>query len=331
MKKNFIFFFFGAFMAIVHAQTTPSYWDLTGNPNVTSSNFLGTTNSNPLIFKTNNIERMRLTEDGYVGIGTNTPTVPLHLHYQYPYPSGRSFPLFQITSTDINSDIFRSLSIYSFGRRSDIYIKQEMEADLSIAGYANSLTFNSNGNVLLSSQMLRTAFHVEMPMTVQNYLKAHSLEIATDVWIQDALTAKTLNVQSANITSTLTTNTLIAKNAQITNITGTLTANALTAQSAKVSGLLCAKEVRVSLTGAPCWPDFVFSKDYKLLPLHEVEQFIAENQHLPNVPSAAEVKANGVELGEMNALLLQKVEELTLYIIQLEKRLSEVENRKGGE
>ena len=75
----------------------------------------------------------------------------------------------------------------------------------------------------------------------------------------------------------------------------------------------------------------MFEKDYKLLPLNEVEQFITQNQHLPNVPTAAEVEANGVNLGEMNAILIQKVEELTLYIIQLEKRLSEIESKKGGE
>jgi len=97
------------------------------------------------------------------------------------------------------------------------------------------------------------------------------------------------------------------------------------AQTASINGLLCAREIRVRNT--PCWPDFVFVKEYKLLPLNEVEQFIAENHHLPNVPSAAEVEANGIELGEMNAILLQKVEELTLYIIQMEKRLAEVEKQ----
>jgi hypothetical protein len=91
---------------------------------------------------------------------------------------------------------------------------------------------------------------------------------------------------------------------------------------AQINGVLCAKEVLVKF--ALCWPDYVFNKDYKLLPLTEVEQFITENQHLPNVPSAAEVEANGVELGEMNAILLQKVEELTLYIIQLQKQIDEL-------
>jgi len=63
------------------------------------------------------------------------------------------------------------------------------------------------------------------------------------------------------------------------------------------------------------------------LPLNELEEFINEKQHLPNVPSAAEVEENGVNVGEMNAILLQKVEELTLYIIQIEKRLSDLESK----
>ena len=63
------------------------------------------------------------------------------------------------------------------------------------------------------------------------------------------------------------------------------------------------------------------------MPLNELEEFINEKQHLPNVPSAAEVEENGVNVGEMNAILLQKVEELTLYIIQIEKRLSDLESK----
>jgi len=105
-------------------------------------------------------------------------------------------------------------------------------------------------------------------------------------------------------------------------------AGSFKAQSAKINGLLCAKEVRVQLSGSPCWPDYVFNRDYNLLPLQELEQFVTENKHLPDVPSATEVEANGVNIGEMNALLLQKVEELTLYIIQMEKRLSELEGKK---
>ena len=67
------------------------------------------------------------------------------------------------------------------------------------------------------------------------------------------------------------------------------------------------------------WADFVFEKNYNLPSIEEVEKFINENGHLENIPSAKNVEKNGIELGEMNKLLLQKIEELTLYIIELKK------------
>ncbi|WP_320052057.1 hypothetical protein [uncultured Acetobacteroides sp.] len=82
-----------------------------------------------------------------------------------------------------------------------------------------------------------------------------------------------------------------------------------------VNGIIRAKEVKVE-SG---WADFVFKPDYQLKPLAEVEQFITTNGHLPEVPTAKEVEQNGVSLGEMNTKLLQKVEELTLYIIKQNK------------
>jgi len=67
------------------------------------------------------------------------------------------------------------------------------------------------------------------------------------------------------------------------------------------------------------WPDYVFQPAYCLQPLAEVAQFIEANQHLPDVPSAAEVQAEGIELASMQALLLRKVEELTLHLIALKR------------
>lgn len=132
---------------------------------------------------------------------------------------------------------------------------------------------------------------------------------------------ESLYATSVDISDYLTTNELYASKA---NIEGTLQA-----EKVRVAERLCAKAIRI--TDPPCWPDFVFSKDYELLSLYEVEQFIAENHHLPNVPSAAEVKANGIDLGEMNVILLQKVEELTLYILNLQRQIDELKQTKGGE
>ncbi len=83
-----------------------------------------------------------------------------------------------------------------------------------------------------------------------------------------------------------------------------------------VNGNIGCKEVEVTLTG---WSDFVFANDYKLRSLDEVESYIKENHHLPDVPSEKEVLKNGVNVGEMNSTLLRKIEELTLYMIELKK------------
>ncbi|MDD2688513.1 MAG: hypothetical protein WC142_04325, partial [Bacteroidales bacterium] len=92
-----------------------------------------------------------------------------------------------------------------------------------------------------------------------------------------------------------------------------------------------AQEVEVRLDAMDkYWPDYVFANDYNLMSLKELEAFIKINKHLPKIPSSTEVKENGVQLGEMNAVLLEKIEELTLYIIELEKRISEMERKKGG-
>ncbi len=73
------------------------------------------------------------------------------------------------------------------------------------------------------------------------------------------------------------------------------------------------------------WADYVFDKDYVLQDLSEVELFIKENGHLPHVPSEIELKKDGLDLGEMQQIQMGKIEELTLYIIELEKRIKELE------
>ncbi|MDR1757573.1 MAG: hypothetical protein LBR51_01245 [Bacteroidales bacterium] len=104
------------------------------------------------------------------------------------------------------------------------------------------------------------------------------------------------------------------------------------AEKLTVNGKICAKEVRVALSGAPCWPDYVFSPQHKLLSLEETEQYITKNKHLPEIPSSAEVEDNGIALGEMNALLLKKIEELTLHVIELQKQINDLKsNNKKGE
>jgi hypothetical protein len=94
-----------------------------------------------------------------------------------------------------------------------------------------------------------------------------------------------------------------------------------------VEGKIGAREVNVTTAA---WSDYVFKSEYRLRSLTEVDQYIKENQHLPDVPSEKEVLKNGQDLGAMNAILLKKIEELTLYGIEFKKEIEalKIENKK---
>ena len=88
-----------------------------------------------------------------------------------------------------------------------------------------------------------------------------------------------------------------------------------------VDGNIRTREIRVD---QDTWPDYVFNKDYDLPTLDEIQKHIDENGHLPNIPSAQEVEVNGTDLGEMDRLLLEKIEELTLYILRQQEEIDQL-------
>ena len=84
-------------------------------------------------------------------------------------------------------------------------------------------------------------------------------------------------------------------------------------------GILRSREIIVDLTA---WPDYVFEENYKLMPLSELREYIVVNNHLPNIPSEEEMVKEGLNVAESNKLLMEKIEELTLYIIQLNEEVN---------
>ncbi|WP_298900967.1 hypothetical protein [uncultured Psychroserpens sp.] len=90
-----------------------------------------------------------------------------------------------------------------------------------------------------------------------------------------------------------------------------------------VNGKIRAHGVKVYTT----WADYVFEDSYELKPLDEIENYIKERGHLPNIPSEEEVLKNGIELGEINKLLLEKIEELTLYMIDQDKKIKSLQRQ----
>lgn len=91
-------------------------------------------------------------------------------------------------------------------------------------------------------------------------------------------------------------------------------------EALSVNGNIRAKQVKVETTN---WPDYVFEKSYTPATLQSIEQYIKLNKHLPEIPSATEVEKNGLNLGEMNAKLLKKIEEITLHLIDQNKKLEQ--------
>ncbi|MCX6303543.1 MAG: hypothetical protein NT040_01105 [Bacteroidetes bacterium] len=92
-----------------------------------------------------------------------------------------------------------------------------------------------------------------------------------------------------------------------------------------VGGKVICTELRVNAIAD--WPDYVFKKDYKLMPLAQLGSFIDENGHLPNIPKAADVAKSGLEVGEMQRRMMEKIEELSLYIIGQQKQIDELKEK----
>ncbi len=93
-----------------------------------------------------------------------------------------------------------------------------------------------------------------------------------------------------------------------------------------VAGKVICEEVKVKLASSG-WPDYVFDQKYNLMPLTDLKEFIETNKHLPGIPAAAVVEKEGFEMGEMQRKLLEKVEELTLHILELDQKIKELENK----
>jgi len=358
MKKSLLFLILLSFAFMdVYAQTP--YWNTTGNALTNSTQFIGTTDFNPLIFKTNGLERMQLLPNkAFLGIGVSNPQATLHLFY----PAGLEInqKLLQLTtSTSPNG-----FSVFSNKNTKDIIFFQQEQSKFFLEGPGGGFVIAKDGNLGFGTDEPTEKIHLEGKLLIErtantqsslqfkhpnntkdinqppNSYTSYYWDIYSDIeglkfnTISSPNTNPPKPVQRVVITSNGSVGIGVANPKAKLSVAGTVQADnaeiygRVFAYELSVEGLMCAKEVRVMLSGSPCWPDYVFSKNYKLMPLQELEQFVNKNQHLPNVPSATSVAENGVELGEMNATLLKKVEELTLYIIDLQKQIDELKNSK---
>lgn len=281
------------------------------------------------------------TPSGNVGIMVNsTPTATLHvgggsgnLHFGnngllIKFNSGDRALLELHDPNGQNRTVFQSLSDATYLVSLDLkpLLLQSEGGNVGVGTYTPGAKLDVNGNIKCTGFIIPTNASAGKVLTSDaNGNATWQTASASSAWAFNGSTVSSLksfgtvdNYDLPIITNNTERMRILAGGSVAIGTTS------LPASDAKlaVNGYIYSKKVKVTQTG---WPDYVFHTFYRLKPLSEVEQFIKLHHHLPEIPSAAEIEKDGVDIGENQAALLKKIEELTLYIITLNK---EVESLK---
>ncbi len=321
-------------------ETNPK-WDRQGNATDTSD-FIGTINASDLKVKTNSEERLRITSSGNVGVGVQNPSEKLEVdgtiraqeHLKVDgnlYVTGSAEVMGQVQFFDTlylkevpligEKDIHPDIIV----KDSNGMVKRMVYSDYIGLPYEPRLCFHETRPTWASvsaAQLGGGEFDLG-----NIYTTCANVGIGTNSPIFNLDVAKSGRFRERLLISS--GNSPAAADLHVRTSTTNTSARLLLVENTERkllqldnSGMLRAREIKVDMQN---WPDYVFKKEYTLLPLHEVESFIKENGHLPNVPSAEELEEDGLNLAESNRMLMEKVEELTLYLIEQNKRITELE------
>jgi len=374
-------------------------WEVTGNPNIDDNlNYIGTNNQADLVFKTNNIEQMRLHKTGLLGLGTDDPQEKLDVNGQIRIRGGNpaagnilvsdiwgtgtwkdpfTFGLggdddWNINMPNMSSavpgnvgigtsapgaklEVFKKgngggTTIIRLGYKDNAVIGQgggistsswDLKAVLGNARrnleFANPkrtvMTLNDGGNVGVGTKEPQRRMHLRKSDR-KGGSTALRLEYSN---IGGVVLAGGPSGASGSRKSTWDIKAVVDGNGNTLQISqpnstvmtfkengavGIGVMNPPAAYRLAIDGKVICEEVLVELSQD--WPDYVFEADYELFPLEEMEGYISENKHLPGIPSAKEMKSNGLSLGDMQTRIVKKMEEIILYLIEVKKENKEL-------
>lgn len=365
---------------LINAQS----WNLSGNSSTNeSSNFIGTTDNQSLVFKTNNIEWLKikptgrfiynnidsapgwdsnllfgggndiLTSKGNTAFGVGSFVNASTGGYNTAIGTNSlrgNISGFNNTGLGTNSLMNNIAGSQNTGIGANALGLAKGNLNTSIGSHALYGDSNGDNNTAIGGYSLRG---VQANASNNTAIGAQSFLFLRTGTNNIAIGYNTASIELTNASNSIYIganvqptnsspinelnigNWIYGKNGTIGIGTSNVTCTNCTGYKLFVKDGIKTEKIKVEFANANGWADYVFEQDYKLLPLKDLKDFISVNKHLPEVPTAQNVVDNGLELKEFNALLLKKIEELTLHIIKLneniekqDKRINQLENIK---
>lgn len=299
------------YIELQNAGVNKGFFQNVGNDIRLGTNSTNTTGN--LVFQTKLLDRMLIDENGKVGIGTTTPSTVLTVNGTDPILQLRNDNVDKGFVQLVGSDI--KVGTNANNDYGNLYFRTN-GADRMMVNYYGNVGIGTNWAYYTMS-LNATEPAVGFSVSDQQYALIKVDNPSRDFIIQKTTLGNGKLIIDAGGSFRWTMN----EDNHINYGYGQHPVGYLMS----IQGKILATDF--TALAVPQWPDYVFGDEYKLWPLADVKKFIEENKHLPNIPSAKEIEKNGVQLGDMSKRLMEKVEELTLYILQLQEQVDELKKK----
>jgi hypothetical protein len=308
-----------------------------------------TTTSNGLVFRLDAVwastERFRINQDGNVSIGVSSPLAKFHVNGSALFSN--------ITTSPTSAAYIRGNSAYSTATTPDYTWWNNDQTGFfhpanNVIGFAingtEKMRITSTGQVGIGTSTPIQNFEVNGAMKLAGGIQKggtsaiptadlglYSLDPYT--WMRFVTNNQPMKFYTDGGTNPIGATERLSIESDGKVLIGTTSMSGFMGLPGSYllyvqQGILTEK-VKVALANSSSWADYVFEEDYKMMDIDQLESYVNTNKHLPGVPSAEEVSKNGIDVATMDAKLLEKIEELSLYIIEQNKRITDLEKKLG--